>query len=520
VGYPFCLDRDLSLIVYDAPVIAGGTNTYEVLARIASGGMAEVFLARVTSEASIERHVVLKRVLPELATDEQFVTMFLDEARLAAQLRHPNIAQLYDVGRIGSSYFYTMEYIHGATAWLVMERAAALTTPIPLAHVLTIGASVAAALHHAHTRVGSDRKPLGIVHRDVTPANIMVSGEGVVKLLDFGVAKAQGRRQVTKVGTVKGKIAYLSPEQCTVGSAVDGRSDIFSLGIVLYELLTLHQLFQRIGDLATMTAIVHEQVPPPSYFRPDVPPEVDQLVMTALAKAASDRFPTADAMHATIEDVAAKLGISTSVTALARYMTTLFGQPLEPWLTLEPSPAAAVTVVAAPLSPVDASAPVQRISLPDLATRDSAELDERIKNMRDVRPTVPSMPAMTDFDVSTEVESAPLRPSRPSIPMAAEHPNWEETIVASAANARASEVPFDQLDKTAPEPKSSFEDVLPSELQTQEDVRPRFRPAPAMPTPTPLILRPLPPAAWNVPRLVIAVVILVGIAVALILVLQ
>ena len=157
-------------------MISGGTtNSYEVLARIASGGMAEVFLARVTSEASIERHVVLKRVLPELAANEAFVTMFLDEARLAAQLRHPNIAQLYDVGRLGTSYFYTMEYIHGATAWLVMERASARGTPIPLAHVLTIAANISAALHHAHTRVGANRQPLGIVHRDVAPNNVLVT---------------------------------------------------------------------------------------------------------------------------------------------------------------------------------------------------------------------------------------------------------------------------------------------------------------------------------------------------------
>jgi serine/threonine protein kinase len=477
---------------YDArvAVIAGGSNRYEVLAKLATGGMAEVFLARVTTEAEIERHVVLKRVLPELAHDEAFVAMFLDEVRLSAQLRHPNIAQLYDVGRLGNSYFYTMEYIHGATAWLIMQRASVMGTPIPLAHVLTVAANISAALHHAHTRVGPDRKPLGIVHRDVTPANIMVSNEGVVKLLDFGVAKAQGRRTVTQVGTVKGKIGYLSPEQCTSGATIDHRSDIFSLGICLYELLTLHQLFQRAGDLPTMNAIVHENVPPPSSLRPDVPPAIDRLVMTALAKDPAARFPTADAMHASVEDTAAALGLSTSVTALARYMTTLFGQPPEPWLALEPAPAdAAVTVVAKPLAHEGATVRVPKLD----DARDSAELDEKIKNMRAVRDS-----KLDSFDDETDVQAA----DRPSLPLASEHPSFAS---------------IDPLDKTTPEPKGGFEDDQPSDVQTVRQ-RPRDRTAVPRTVPTPTPMRVAPKAAeWNIPRLVIAGVVVVAIALVIVL---
>jgi serine/threonine protein kinase len=521
-------------------VIAGGTtNSYEVVARLATGGMAEVFLARVTS-VDIQRYVVLKRVLPELAVDQQFVTMFLDEARLAAQLRHPNIAQLYDVGRLGSTYFYTMEYVHGATAWLMMERAAALGTPVPLAHVLTIAGGVSAALHHAHTRVGVDRKPLGIVHRDVTPANIMVSGEGQVKLLDFGVAKAQGRRTVTRVGTIKGKIAYLSPEQCTSGATIDGRSDIFSLGICLYELLTLHQLFQRIGDLPTMTAIVHEHVPPPSHFRPEVPPELDRIVMTALAKDPAQRFTTADAMHAAVEDAAATLGIATSVTALARYMTSMFGQPPEPWLELEPAAAQAVTVVAAPLVNLDTTIPVPRMSMPETAmnARDSADLDERIKKMRDVRPSAPRMIPTDAFDDETNVDTLNGEDKkRLSIPLAAQTPGWDANTSQAPA---AIGFQFDNLDRTAPEPLTAFDDDPPSDVKTIATPRtPLEAIAPAPPSKTPLPLErpvasrpnvpsvtPLPlridtwerekPASWNVPRLVMAGAIIVGIIVAIV----
>jgi serine/threonine-protein kinase len=463
--------------------------------------MAEVFLARVTTEAEIERHVVLKRVLPEYANDEAFVSMFLDEVRLAAQLRHPNIAQLYDVGRLGNSYFYTMEYIHGATAWMIMERASALQTPVPLAHVLTIAANISAALHHAHTRVGPDRRPLGIVHRDVSPANIMVSNEGVVKLLDFGVAKAQGRRTVTQVGTVKGKVAYLSPEQCTPGARIDHRSDIFALGICLYELLTLHQLFHRIGHLPTMNAIVNEVVPPPSSLRPDVPPEVDHFVMTALAKDPARRFATADAMHATVEDAAATLGISTSVTALARYMTTLFGQPPEPWLALEsPSSAGAITVVAKPLAHLDAT-----VQVPAIAPRESAELDEIIKNMPGVRA---SRDSFETLDIETDVRPA----LRPSLPLASAHPQWEQSVAKASRPAFG----FAQLDKTSPEPRGGFDDDPPSAVQTT----PRGRPVVAhrVPTPPPMRVTHAPkPSEWNIPRLVMAGALLVGIIVAIVL---
>jgi serine/threonine protein kinase len=343
----------------------------------------------------------------------------------------------------------------------------------------------------------------------------------VVKLLDFGVAKAQGRRTVTLVGTIKGKIAYLSPEQCTPNTTIDGRSDIFALGICLYEMLTLHQLFQRTGDLATMTAIVHEQVPPPSYFRPDVPPELDRIVMTALAKDRAQRFENADVMHSTVEDTAATLGISTSVTALARYMTSLFGNPPEPWLTLEPESASQVTVVAAPLAPMDLAVSVTKLTAP-LSSRDSADLDERIAKVRNVRP---SMPRVDDFDETTDVEGNPAS-SRPSIPLAAQHPGWDESISLEGMGQQT------LLDATAPTGKVSFEDEtelqmaepaepLAAELQTVRDVEPpraaRVVPV-AIPTPPPLTLRTRPvPAAWNVPRLVIAGVLVVAIIVAILL---
>src|SRR5688572_4452939 len=184
------------------------------------GGMAEIFLARGASAAGVERYVVLKRVLRHRASDVHFVQMFLDEARLAAQLQHPNIAQVYDVGRLGDSYFFTMEYVHGVTLRELMIAMAG--RPMPMGAVLAIASGSAAGLHHAHERIGVDGQPLGIVHRDVSPSNLMVSYEGHVKVVDFGIAKATSRTQETHSGTVRGKISYLSPEQA-VGGSIDRR---------------------------------------------------------------------------------------------------------------------------------------------------------------------------------------------------------------------------------------------------------------------------------------------------------
>jgi serine/threonine protein kinase len=321
----------------EAPRAASGASPsrYEILARLATGGMAELYLARATAADGVVSHVVLKRILPSRSHDPQFVTMFLDEAALAAQLHHPNIAQVFDIGRLGSSYFFTMEYVHGENAKAILQREYGLRRKVPVSHAITIAAGAATGLHHAHEAMGSDRRPLNIVHRDVSPANIMISFDGAVKLVDFGVAKAAVRFHETRVGTIKGKIAYLSPEQCTGNRPVDRRSDVFSLGIVLYELLTVERLFRRDSDFATMAAIVTDDVPPPSEVRRDVPPELDTVVMRALEKQPDDRFPTAGALVDALETAANRAGIALSVGGLGSYLRELFGVKPEPWIELE-----------------------------------------------------------------------------------------------------------------------------------------------------------------------------------------
>src|ERR1041385_5604696 len=200
--------------------------------------MASIFLARNATSAGVERIVVMKRILEELAYDTGLVELFLHEARLAARLQPPNIAQVFDVGKLGSSYFFTMEYVHGKTVRDITLYARAQRVHVPFAAVLTIAAGAAAGLHHAHERRGIDGRPLGIVHADVSPSNLIVSDEGVVKLVDFGIARASGGPSHAD-GRLRGKISYLSPEQCHSSRPVDRRTDIFSLGIVLWELITL-----------------------------------------------------------------------------------------------------------------------------------------------------------------------------------------------------------------------------------------------------------------------------------------
>ena len=316
------------------PEIGSTANRYEILAKLAEGGMAEIFLARGATAGGIERYVVLKRILRERANDTELVEMFLQEARLAAQLQHPNIAQVYDIGRLGESYFFTMEYVHGETVRAIVKRAHAEQRPVPIACVLAIAHGAAAGLQHAHDRKGPNGKPLGIVHRDVSPSNLICSYEGHVKLVDFGVAKAADRVTQTMKGTVKGKIAYLSPEQAD-NKRVDRRSDLFALGIVLWELMTGEYLYRRDSDFLTMTAIVEEPARPPSELREDVPPALDFVTLRLLAKDPAARFQTAGELVESIETIAARLGVPLTQTTLARFMRDRFGERPEPWVELE-----------------------------------------------------------------------------------------------------------------------------------------------------------------------------------------
>lgn len=370
--------------------VGSTANNYQILARLATGGMAEIFLARGIGTTGVERYVVLKRILRDRANDVQLVKMFLDEARLASQLQHPNVAQVYDIGKLGDSYFFTMEYVHGETVRGLLHRARSLRRELPLNVILTVIAGAAAGLHHAHERLGHDGKPLGIVHRDVSPSNLMVSYEGSVKVVDFGVAKAENRAQETRSGTVKGKIAYLSPEQCR-GGAIDRRSDLFSLGIVFWEMLTVERLYKRNSDFENMTAIVTEAPIPPSTRRPGLAPELDAIVMRLLSKDPNDRYDTADQLVEALEEVAPRLGVMISASSVGRLLKDMFGQRPEPWLEMDSTtlqveqPEPGVTVTSEPVPRELAVGPGASVDMMLAKVRDSLRASARRGPLRSER---------------------------------------------------------------------------------------------------------------------------------------
>ncbi|MDQ3341804.1 MAG: protein kinase [Myxococcota bacterium] len=305
---------------------------YQIVKHLANGGMAQVLLARATGIEGFERHVVVKRIHQNRAEDPVFVKMFLDEARLAAQLHHNNIVQVHDIGKEKGEYFFAMEYVHGEDLRKLLMTVNKKKEKVPFEHVVTIVTTAALALHHAHEQRGADRKPLGLVHRDVSPANIIVGYDGNVKVVDFGIAKAALRTtEDTKAGSLKGKVAYMSPEQCA-GLSVDRRGDVYSLGIVLFELSTVRRLFKGNNDFLTMSSIVQGNIPKPSSYRADIPAELEGIILKALSIEAADRYQSADEMREALEAFAATKGLRTSTGALAGYMKQLFGHRPEPWL--------------------------------------------------------------------------------------------------------------------------------------------------------------------------------------------
>lgn len=265
---------------------------YRLLAPLATGGMAEIYLASHSSLGGFEKLIVIKCILPQLAKDPQFVQMMLDEARIAAILNHPNVVQVFDVGCVNDLYYIAMEYLSGESLGTILGACGRRNIELPPELVAGILMQSAEGLHHAHTLVSNDGKALNIVHRDVSPQNIIVLYNGSVKVVDFGIAKAALSHTKTRTGVVKGKIAYMSPEQ-VLGEELDGRSDLFSLGIVMWECLTSRRLFKENSEFSCMQAIVHGTTPSPIDIKPGIPPELANISRKALERDRARRYQNA-----------------------------------------------------------------------------------------------------------------------------------------------------------------------------------------------------------------------------------
>jgi serine/threonine-protein kinase len=278
---------------------------YQLLSPLGAGGMAEVFKARVSGRSGFQRDVVLKRLLASNKDDAEFVDMFTDEARILGLLHHPNIVQALDFGATGDHLYLVLEYLEGPSLGRVLRE----RRPVPPALAAFVGREICRALDYLHRAVDETGAPLGLVHRDVTPSNIIVTTAGAVKLLDFGIAKFAKARQSTGAGVVKGKFAYLSPEQLRGAPEIDGRVDLFALGTVLHELCTGERLFTGASDLATMQNILHMKLAPPSRKNPAVPPALDRVVLRALARDRSKRFADAGEMARALDEVVVAAGL-------------------------------------------------------------------------------------------------------------------------------------------------------------------------------------------------------------------
>ena len=301
---------------------------YTLVDRIAVGGMAEIFLARQAGLEGFEKTIVIKRIRPHLSKQPNFVKMFLNEAKLAAQLNHPNIVQIYDLGKINESYFIAMEYIFGRDMRRIIPKADALGIPFPMVYALKIASSVCEGLYYAHQRADLYGHPLHIVHRDVTPENIFVSFDGTVKVLDFGIAKAANQIEQTRAGEIKGKLSYMSPEQC-MGKQLDNRSDLFSLGVVLYEWLTGFKLFTGDSEVAILKSITEGKIYAPSYFKADIPEAVEAILMKALEKDRERRYQTAWEMQYDLDQFLSQYEFTPSNIHLSNFLKQLFNDELE-----------------------------------------------------------------------------------------------------------------------------------------------------------------------------------------------
>jgi eukaryotic-like serine/threonine-protein kinase len=320
-------------------------DRYELVAEIASGGMATVFLARLSGVGGFQRFVAIKRLHPHLAGEKEFVEMFLDEARLAAGIHHPNVVPILEVGASQRGYYLVMEYIEGDTLARLLARATTSGNRLPVSIGMRVILDMLSGLHAAHELHDEKGDPVELVHRDVSPQNVLVGVDGISRITDFGVARASSRLTATRVGQLKGKIAYMAPEQAMGAPDVDRRADVFSAGIVLWEVLAARRLFKAENEAATLSRVVSEPIPKLSQVAPEINPQVAAVVMKALERDPEKRFQScthfADALEragATVERIAVGREVSAYVSQVLGNEIAQQREAVRAWLAMsEPS---------------------------------------------------------------------------------------------------------------------------------------------------------------------------------------
>ena len=319
-------------------VVVGGSpyGPYRLLERVAIGGMAEVFKAKRTGVEGFEKVLAVKRILPHLSDNKEFVDMFIDEAKMVAGLAHPNLVQIFDLGKIDKSYYIAMEYVHGRDLRSILRRAREKDVRVPLELAALVVSKVCSALEFAHRKKDERGRAMLIVHRDVSPQNILISFEGEVKLTDFGIAKAATKASITDSGALRGKLLYMSPEQAW-GKPMDRRSDVFSLGVVFYEMVTGHRPFLGGSDMSILEMVRACQVARPSTLNPRLPEPLENVIMMALARDPDDRYQDAAEMYRDLERVMREWP-PPEAGALARFLESLFDDQERADSVEEPGP--------------------------------------------------------------------------------------------------------------------------------------------------------------------------------------
>ena len=296
---------------------------YELLRQLATGGMGEIYLARTRGAGGFEKHLIIKTILSHLAEHDEFVTKFLDEGRTVVQLTHGNIVPVFDMGEEDGEYFIAMEYVPGLDLRAIIKRLDARGEILPVELALYIGCEICKGLGYAHRKTDDDGNPLEIVHRDVSPSNVLVSKEGEVKIIDFGIARAAGNIADTASGRIQGKCCYMSPEQAR-GQTLDARSDIFSTGVLLYELLTHQRPFEGRTDLESLELVKKCDADPPGVLRAEIPEEVDDIICRAMAPEPKDRYPSIDEMFVELQQQLYMLGETITSQRLAEELAEVF----------------------------------------------------------------------------------------------------------------------------------------------------------------------------------------------------
>jgi len=407
-------------MAYFQPVNFG---KYLLLAKIASGGMAELFQGKIVSVKGFEKPVAIKKLLPHLTQDSSLVNMFVNEAKLAALLTHQNIVQIYDLGSIEGTYFIAMEYLHGKDLRAMINKARQRAVPVPLEFALYIVSRICAGLDYAHQLKDLQGSPLNIIHRDISPQNIIVTYEGEVKIVDFGIAKAATHSSETKVGIIKGKLAYMSPEQAA-GKSIDHRSDVFSTGTLLYELVTQRRMFEG-PDLEVLDRVRKGEFVAAEVVAPTLPPRIIAILQRALAHDPERRYQSCAEMLTDLEEGFSDFSVRPGAEILGHYMKGLFAEEIAIELSTLQEAQTQIT-------PVEDSGPVEETTATGPAgTRERAVTPERHRRWLGIWAAAALMLAMV-LTVIVQQRFTPLpEESGPSPAREAAAPSPQDALPSS-----------------------------------------------------------------------------------------